>query len=158
MTVYLLFIYISTASSKRVACLLADVNKSVIIVLFYAIITQKQDFSFCFRYPLYLPVICNTQQKRSKKTILQQKTGKLLGKEKTHNRDGCGHFFLLLLGIVFFHLEQLKCVSDGIRHWHTHNAKVFDNTETVIGNKEDNDGRPDYVLLCQFIKQCTDVN
>lgn len=41
MTVYLLFIYISTASSKRVACLLADGNKSVIIVLFYAIITQK---------------------------------------------------------------------------------------------------------------------
>lgn len=93
MTVYLLFIYISTASSKRVACLLANGNKSTIIVLFYAIITQKQDFSFCFRYPLYLPVICHTQQKRSKKTILQQKTGKLLGKEKTHNRDGCGCWF-----------------------------------------------------------------
>lgn len=158
MTVYLLFIYVSTASSKRVACLLADGNKSTIIVLFYAIITQKQDFSFSFCHHSYLPVICHTQQKRLKKTILQQKTGKLLGKEKTHNRDGCGCFFLLLLGIVFFHLEQLKCVSDGIRHWHTHDAKVFDNGETVIGNKEDNDGRPDYVLLCQFIKQCTDVN
>lgn len=80
MTVYLLFIYISTASSRRVVCLLDDGNKSVIIVLFYAIITQKQDFSFYFRYLLYLPVICYTQQKRSKTTILQQKTGKLLGK------------------------------------------------------------------------------
>ena len=93
MKVYLLFIYISTASSRRVACLLADGNKSVIIVLFYAIITQKQDFSFSFCHHSYLPVICYTQQKRLKKTILQQKTGKLLGKEKTHNRDGCGCWF-----------------------------------------------------------------
>lgn len=46
MTVYLLFIYESTAVSRRVACLLADENKSTIIVLFSAIITQKQDFSF----------------------------------------------------------------------------------------------------------------
>ena len=94
MTVYLLFIYDSTASSRRVACLFANGNKSVIIVLFYAIITQKQDFSFSVCHHSYLPVICHTQQKRLKKTILQQKTGKLLGKEKTHNRDGCGHFFI----------------------------------------------------------------
>ena len=94
MTVYLLFIYISTASSRRVACLLDDGNNSTIIVLFYAIIMQKQDFSFSFSHYTYLPVICHTQQKHSKKTILQQKLGKLLGKEKTHNRDGCGCFFI----------------------------------------------------------------
>ena len=82
MTVYLLFIYDSTASSRRVACLLSNGNKSVIIVLFYAIITQKQDFSFSFSHYTYLPVICYMKQKRLKKTILQQKTGKLLGKEK----------------------------------------------------------------------------
>ena len=93
MTVYPLFIYESAAFFGRGDSILADRNKSAIIVLFYAIITQKQDFSFCFRYPLYLPVICHTQQKRSKKTLLQQKTGKLLGKEKTHNRDGCGCWF-----------------------------------------------------------------
>ena len=36
MTVYLLFIYISTASSKRVAGLLDDGNNLTIIVLFCA--------------------------------------------------------------------------------------------------------------------------
>ena len=48
MTVYLLFIYESTAVSKRVGAMLADWNKSTIIVLFSANITQKQDFSFVF--------------------------------------------------------------------------------------------------------------
>lgn len=100
MTVYLLFIYDSTASSRRVACLLADGNKSVIIVLFYAIITQKQDFSFSICHHSHLPIICNTQQKRSKKTILQQKTGKLLGKEKPTTVMAVGIFLFVIILVV----------------------------------------------------------
>lgn len=48
MTVYPLFIYESAAFFGRGDSILADRNKSAIIVLFSANITQNQDFSFVF--------------------------------------------------------------------------------------------------------------
>lgn len=48
MTVYPLFIYESAAFFGRGDSILADRNKSAIIVLFSANIKQKQDFSFVF--------------------------------------------------------------------------------------------------------------